>query len=327
VSDPVTPTGGPGQGQGESTLTVVVAGLANLGIAAAKAVGAMISGSSAMLSEAAHSLADTVSQVLLFVALRRSTKPASPRHPLGHGLEAYLWAFLASLATFVAGAVFSILEGLSKIFGGEHEGSPTVSYVVLAVALAMESVSLVRALRQARQGARRKGMPVPRYLHQTTDPTVRAVTLEDAAAVAGILLAAAGLALTEATGSPVWDGSASIAIGLILVAVAVALAQSNSSLLIARSAPAAVVQSLRDDLEATPDVISVPVFVTTVLGPGQLLVAAKVEFADEATADDIERIADEAERRMIDGHPGVRHVFLDPTAPHAVSGSRGTTGG
>ena len=128
-------------------------------------------------------------------------------------------------------------------------------------------------------------MPVPRYLHQTTDPTVRAVTLEDAAAVAGILLAAAGLALTEATGSPVWDGSASIAIGLILVAVAVALAQSNSSLLIARSAPAAVVQSLRDDLEATPDVISVPVYVW------------------------------------------VRHVFLDPTAPHAVSGSRGTTGG
>ena len=94
----MTPTGGPGQGQGESTLTVVVAGLANLGIAAAKAVGAMISGSSAMLSEAAHSLADTVSQVLLFVALRRSTKPPSARHPLGHGLEAYLWAFLASLA-------------------------------------------------------------------------------------------------------------------------------------------------------------------------------------------------------------------------------------
>jgi cation diffusion facilitator family transporter len=318
VSDPVAPSGGPGDGPGESVLTVVIAGAANLGIAAAKAVGAVISGSSAMLSEAGHSLADTVSQVLLFVALRRSTKPPSARHPLGHGLEAYLWAFLASLATFVAGAVFAVLEGLNKIFRGEHEGSPTVSYVVLAVALAIESVSLVRALRQARAGARRRGIRVLRYLRQSTDPTVRAVTSEDAAAVVGILLAAAGLALTEATGSPVWDGSASIAIGLILVAVAVALARSNSSLLIARSAPPAVVQALRDDLEATPDVISVPVFVTTVLGPGQLLVAAKVEFADDATADDIERTADEAERRMIARHPGVRHVFLDPTAPHTA---------
>jgi cation diffusion facilitator family transporter len=318
VSDPVAPTGGKGDGSGESTLTVVVAGLANLGIAAAKAVGAMISGSSAMLSEAAHSLADTVSQVLLFVALRRSTKPPTARHPLGHGLEAYLWAFLASLATFVAGAVFSVLEGVNKIIRGEHEGSATVSYVVLAIALAMESVSLVRALRQARAGAVRRRLPVPSYLSQSTDPTVRAVTLEDAAAVAGILMAAAGLALTEATGSAVWDGSASIAIGLILAAVAVALAKSNSSLLIARSAPRAVVQALRADLESTPDVVSVPVFVTTVLGPGQLLVAAKVEFADEATADDIERTADEAERRMIAGHPGVRHVFLDPTAPHTA---------
>jgi cation diffusion facilitator family transporter len=304
---PVTDTG-------DSLITVVVAGLANLAIAVAKFVGAFISGSSAMLSEAAHSVADTVTEILLFVALRRGAKAPDARHPLGHGRETYLWALLASLATFVAGAVFSVLEGVDKIVHGEEVGSPTISYLVLAVAFVVEGISLTRALQQLRENARRFRVRPRAVLQNTTDTALKAVTFEDSAALVGLLLAAAGLALTGATGTAVWDGVASIAIGAMLVVVATSLARTNSALLVGRSAAPGLDQALRRELEATPSVLSVPVFVTTVLGPGQLLVAAKVEFADGATADDIERIADDAERRLLRRYPGVRHVFLDPTA-------------
>jgi cation diffusion facilitator family transporter len=299
---------------GESLQTVVVAGVANLVIAVAKAIGAVISGSAAMLSEAAHSVADTVTEVLLFVALRRGTRPADARHPLGYGRESYLWALLAALATFVAGAVVSVLEGVDKILHGEHGGDSLVSYLVLAVAFVVEGASLLRALRQVRAGARRWRLRPSTYLRHTSDTTVKAVTFEDSAALVGLVLAAAGLTLTQTTGEAVWDGSASVLIGLILVVVAASLARSNSSLLVGRAALPQLEDLLRGELEALPGVNSVPLFVTTVTGPGRLLVAAKVEFADDATADDIERIADDAERRFVARFPGVEHVFLDPTA-------------
>ena len=301
-------------GTGESALTVVIAGIANLGIAIAKLLGAVISGSAAMLSEAAHSFADTVTEILLFVALRRGNRPADERHPLGYGRESYLWALLAAVATFVAGAVVSVLEGIDKIFHGGKSGDLLVSYVVLAVAFVLEGTSFVRAVRQVRRGARRWGLPPGTFLRNTSDTTVKAVTFEDAAALVGLVIAAGGLALTQLTGRPLWDGVASVVIGLVLVVVAVTLARANSSLLVGRSAFPALDDALRRELESLPGVASVPLFVTTVTGPGRLLVAAKVEFGDECTADDIERVADTAERRFVARFPGVEHVFLDPTA-------------
>jgi cation diffusion facilitator family transporter len=301
-------------GTGESMLTVVIAAAANLAIAVAKAIGALVSGSASMLSESAHSVADTVTEVLLFVALRRGAKPADVRHPLGYGRESYLWALLAALATFVAGAVVSVLEGLDKILHGGHGGHVLVSYVVLAVAFVVESASLLRALSQVRAGARRWRMRPRSYLRHTSDTTIKAVTFEDSAALAGLLLAGAGLALTSATGDVLWDGLASVLIGVILVVVAGTLAASNSSLLVGRAAMPALEEALRGELERLPGIISVPLFVTSITGPGRLLVAAKVEFADGWTADDIERVADDAERRLVARFPGVEHVFLDPTA-------------
>jgi cation diffusion facilitator family transporter len=303
----------------DSALTVVIAGAANLSIAVAKAIGALISGSAAMLSESAHSVADTVTEVLLYVAIRRGNRPPDARHPLGYGRESFLWALLAALATFVAGAVVSILEGIDKIRHGSAGGDLLVSYLVLVMAFVLEGVSFLRALQQVRRGARRWQMRPGTFLRQTSDTTVKAVTLEDAAALVGLVLAAVGLALTSATGSPVWDGLASVMIGLMLVAVAASLARSNSSLLVGRAALPVLEEALRRELAGVPGVVSIPLFVTTITGPGRLLVAAKVEFSDECTADDIERIADDAERRFIARFPGVEHVFLDPTAHHPQS--------
>ena len=300
-------------GGGESTGTVVVAGVANLAIAIAKLVGGLISHSSAMLSEAAHSLADTITEVLLFVALKRGNRPADDRHPFGYGRETYFWAFLAALCTFSVGAGFSVYQGVETILEGEEQGSPLVSYVILAVAFVLEGSSLLKAVRQVRGAARRRRISARRYLRTTTDTTIKAVTFEDAAALVGLVLAALGLLLEQLTGDPLWDGLSAILIGVLLVAVAVSLARANISLLIGQAVSESVEQELRAEITAMDQVDAVPFLLTSVVGPGQLLVAAKVDFADDATVADIERAADEAERRLVARHPGVRYVFLDPT--------------
>jgi cation diffusion facilitator family transporter len=302
-----------GSGGGESTGTVVLAGAANLGIAIAKLVGGLISHSSAMLSEAAHSVADTITEVLLFIALKRGNRPADDRHPFGYGRETYFWAFLASLATFALGAGFSVWQGVATIAGGEEQGSPQVAYIVLGVSFVLEGASWLKAVRQVRKAARRWRVSPGRYLSRTTDTTVKAVTFEDSAALVGLVLAAAGLFLEHVTGDPVWDGVAAILIGVLLLLVAYALARANVSLLIGQAASPRIEEELRAEIAALPHVEDVPILITSVIGPGQLVVAAKVDFTDDATADDIEATADEAERRLVARHEGVRYVFLDPT--------------
>jgi cation diffusion facilitator family transporter len=300
-------------GGGESTGTVVVAGLANLGIAVAKLVGGLLSHSSAMLSEAAHSLADTITEVLLFVALKRGTRAPDARHPVGYGRETYFWALLACLATFTLGAGFSFYQGVTTIVGGEEQGDPLVAYVVLAVSFVLEGTSLLKAVRQVRGSARRWGTTPRRYLAATTDTTVKAVTFEDSAALVGLVLAALGLFLEQITGSATWDGLAALAIGVLLLLVAGSLARANVSLLIGQSLPRRLEDQLRAEVAGLDQVVDVPVLLTTVIGPGQVIVSAKVDFADEVTVADIERASDEAERRLVARYPGVRYVFLDPT--------------
>jgi cation diffusion facilitator family transporter len=297
----------------ESVGTVIVAGLANLAIAIAKAVAGLISGSAAMLSEAAHSVADTTTEVLLYVALRRGARPADPVHPFGYGRESWVWAFIAALFTFVAGAGFSITHGVHTIRTGEHSGDYLVSYVVLAVSFAIESVSLARAVRQVRTAARRWDTTPARYLRLTPDTAVKAVFLEDSAALIGLLLAGLGVGLAQYTGDELWDGLASIAIGLLLLVVAAILARSNVSLLVGRSVPRRLRDLLEADLASLPIVDRVDTLLTMQLGPADVLVAAKVDFADDATGADIEAAADEAERRLAERYPGIRYVFLDPT--------------
>ncbi|WP_422769462.1 cation diffusion facilitator family transporter [Plantactinospora sp. WMMC1484] len=300
-------------GTSESVGTVVVAGLANLAIALAKLVAGVISGSAAMLSEGAHSIADTTTEVLLFTALRRGARPADRVHPFGYGKESYVWAFIAAVFTFVVGAGFSITHGVNTIRSGEHTGEFLVAYVVLVISFLIETVSLTRAVRQIRRASRERGISGARYLRNTADTTVKAVFLEDTAALIGISVAAAGLALSQATGSELWDGVASIVIGLLLLAVATILARSNISLLVGRAVPQAMYDQIHRELSALPTVERVDTLLTMHLGPDDILVAAKVDFRDEATGADIEAGAEEAERRLVGRFPHIRYVFLDPT--------------
>ncbi|MGW3631831.1 cation diffusion facilitator family transporter [Streptomyces sp. NPDC005122] len=303
-------------GAGESTVTVIVAALANLGIAVAKAVAGVISGSSAMLSEAAHSVADTVTEVLLLTALKRSEKPADEEHPLGYGPERYIWAMLAAVATFVGGAVFSIYDGVHTLVAGEELGNPVVSYVVLAVAFLLEGYSLRTGVRQARGEAARIGAPFKRYLRHTPDTAVKAVVLEDSAALIGLVLAAGGLLGGQLTGSGVWDAVASLCIGLLLLYVAWVLGRSNAELLIGRPLPKAVREGIRAELLAVEHVEAVLELTTLVQGPREALVAAKVDFRDVSTAAQIEWACEQAEQRLREAFPAVSRVYLDPTPGH-----------
>jgi len=297
----------------ESVGTVVVAGSANLAIAIAKAIAGLLSGSAAMLSEAAHSIADTTTEVLLYLALRRGARPADTRHPFGYGKESYVWAFLAALFTFVVGAGFAITHGVTTILVHQHTGDYLVSYVVLVVSFAIESVSLARAVRQIRRESRRWRATPRRYLRLTADTTVKAVFLEDSAALIGLVIAGVGLGLSELTGSELYDGIASILIGVLLLAVATILARSNVSLLVGRAVSERIHRQIERELLALPTVDRVDTLMTMLLGPDDILVAAKVDFHNDATGADIEAAADEADRRLTERYPEIGYVFLDPT--------------
>lgn len=309
--------GGEDDGGNESVGTVIVAGLANLVIAAAKFAAGLLSGSAAMLSEAAHSLADTVTEVFLFVALRRGGRPADEEHPFGYGKESFVWAFIAALFTFIGGAGFSVYHGVTTIIGGEHSGQYLLSYIVLAVSFLAEGASFLKAQRQVTGESRRWGISRRRFLRLTSDTTVKAVYFEDSAALIGLLLAAGGIALTQLTGSEVWDGIASILIGLLLLVVATTLARANVSLLVGRAVPRRMHNQIADDLAGLDVVTAVPTLLTMQLGPGEILVAAKVDFEDHVTGRVIEEASDEAERRLRARYPGIRYVFLDPTRGRA----------
>jgi cation diffusion facilitator family transporter len=302
-----------GTGNEESTATVLVAGAANLGIAVAKAAGGLISGSSAMLSEAAHSFADTITEILLLTALKRSEKPADDSHPLGYGRERYIWSMFASVATFVGGAVFSVTDGVYTLVHGEKLGDPLISYLVLAVAFLLEGSSLLKGVRQARGQAERHDVAVMTFLKHTPDTAVKAVVMEDSAALIGLALAGAGLLGGQLTGSGVWDGIASLGIGALLAWVAFVLGQANATMLIGRSIPAHMEREVEQILLSLPDVEAVLDLVTIMEGPNDVLVAAKVDFRNEATAEAVEWTCEDAERRLRERFPAVGRVFLDPT--------------
>lgn len=302
-----------GKSGGESTFTVIVAAAANLGIAVAKAVAGLISGSSAMLSEAAHSVADTVTELLLLTALKRSEKPADEEHPLGYGPERYIWAMLASVATFVGGAVFSLYDGIHTLVQGEELGNPLVSYLVLAVAFLLEGYSLRTGVRQVRAEAARLGSPATHYFRRTPDTAVKAVVMEDSAALVGLVLAAGGLLGGQLSGSGVWDGVASILIGLLLVYVAWVLGRSNAQLLVGRPLPAPMRAGVREELLSVPHIVDVLELTTLIQGPTEILIAAKIDFRDVSSAEQIERACDEAEQQLRERYPSIHRVYLDPT--------------
>ena len=298
---------------GESTLTVVLAGAVNLAIAIMKLIAGIITGSGAMLSEAAHSVADTFTEVLLLTALKRSERPADRVHPFGYGKERYFWSLLAAVSIFASGSMFAFYEGFSTVFGhAEEQSSPIVGYIVLALAFAMESVSWVQAVRQVRKESKAANRPLWTYLRLIDDPTPKTVLFEDSAALVGLVIAFAGIGLHQLTGSQVWDGAASIAIGLLLAFVAYLLGRTNRGLLVGRQADPQMVRGIRDHLGAAPEIEAVVDLQTMLMGADQVLVCARVDFDDALGAADVERACVRLATELTTDFNDVTEVFIEP---------------
>jgi cation diffusion facilitator family transporter len=300
----------------ESKGTVLLALGANLAIAVAKTVVGLITLSSAMLAEAAHSWADTLNQVFLLTSLFRAKKPADSAHPFGYGKERFFWSLLAAIGIFVTGAGFSVFQGIDSLFKS-HQEVPNkefiLSYIVLGFAFLMEGSSLIKATRQVRSEAKNQHRGFIEHLRKSNDPTVKTVTSEDSAAVTGILLAFAGLILHQVTGSAVYDGAASIAIGLLLAWIAYALGRDTKDLLIGESADPELRLDIIHAISRHDEVDGVVELLTMQLSPEEVLVAVKVDFADGLESQQIEDVSSEIDEELRREFPMVRHVFLDAT--------------
>ena len=305
--------------QSSTRVTVLIAGAANIGVGVIKLVAGILVGSSAMLAEAAHSAADTLNQGFLLTSVHRGERPADQRHPFGYGQERYFWSLLAAFGIFVAGAGFSVFEGVLALRHG-HSDNPLLAYIVLAVSGLAEGTSLARVLFQLRGEARSDHVEVIDHVRASPDMTVRAALFEDSAALVGLALAGLGLALRQLTGSPVWDGGASIAIGVLLIAVAVKLGLDSREYLIGRAADPRELALIREEIERAPGVEELLDLRTMHMGPDQIIVAARVAFSDDISADRAEDVADEIDWRLVSRLPQVSHVFLDPTQTPARRG-------
>ena len=299
---------------GESRTTVLIALAANAAIAVAKAVAGLVSGSSAMLAEAAHSVADTINQVFLLFSFAVSEREPDADHPFGYGKERFFWSFLAAVGIFVAGAGFSLYEGLHRVFGPQEEsGSYGIAYAVLAFSFLAEGSSLLRAYRQTRREAADKEQSHTGYVKESRDPTTKTVLLEDSAAVIGLVLAAAGVGLHQITGNQVYDGLASIAIAVLLAVVAFTLGRDTKALLVGEAATPEERKAICAVLDARPEVDRVVELLTMALAPERLLVAARIDLADGLSTDEVERASSEMDRELRERVPGVWQVFLDAT--------------
>jgi cation diffusion facilitator family transporter len=298
---------------GETKRTVLIAGAANLVVAVIKAVAGVLTGSSAMLAESAHSVADTINQALLLTSIKKASKPADDEHPFGYGQERYFWSLLAAFGIFMLGAGFSVFEGILALRGSEKSGSPLIAYIVLVAAGAAETVSFIRAYRQMRAEAKEEQTDLLEHVKSSPDTTVKAALFEDSAAVVGLALAALGIGLRQLTGSSSYDGAASIAIGVLLVIVAFRLGMDNRELLIGRAADKRDLDAIREVINASDGVDDLLELLTMHLGPDNLIVAARVALDDDLSADDAEDLADRIEHRLSERVPEVSHVFIDPT--------------
>ena len=299
------------EGAHSAGLTAVVAALAaNLGIAATKFVAYFITGSASMLAEGVHSVADSGNQLLLLLGRNRARRDRTEEHPFGFGRERYFYAFVVAVVLFTVGALFSIYEGVHKITHPEPISDPIVAFVVLALAIVMESLSLRTAVRESRE--QRNGDSWFRFIRRAKAPELPAILLEDMAALVGLLLATAGVALTVITGQEAWDGAGSLAIGVLLACVAAILAVEMKSLLIGESASAEVERAIVTALEAGPEVQCVIHMRTLHLGPETLLVTAKVAVRPYERAEQVVAGIDAAERRVRAAVPIAKVIYLEP---------------
>jgi cation diffusion facilitator family transporter len=299
---------------GGTRKTVLVAIASNSTIFLTKAVGGVISGSSALLAEAAHSLADTTNQCFLLFSLRLAERRGDETHPFGHGQERFLWAFMAAIFMFFGGAVFAVGYGIKELLSGGEEGSFAVAWFVLLISAVAEIISWLRAMRQARSEAKEAGLPFAQFIRESRDPTSKAVVFEDSAAVIGLAIAAFGIGMHQLTGQAAWDAAAAIAVGMLLMVTAVALGRDIRGLLTGEAARPVERERIKQVVREADEVQDVVELLTMVLGPSSLLVAARIDLKNELSAEQVERACNRIADALREAVPDVRQVFLDPTA-------------
>ncbi|MES2097484.1 MAG: cation diffusion facilitator family transporter [Pseudomonadota bacterium] len=300
----------------DNTRVLIIALAANVGIAVAKFVAAAITGSSAMLTEGVHSLVDSTNQLLLMYGQSRAAKPADALHPAGYGRELYFWSFVVALLVFALGAGVSVYEGVIHFLQPEPAVSPLIAYAVLAIAFALEAGSTVAAFNEFNRARGAKSWW--HALTSTKDATTVIVLLENGAAMAGILIAGIGLAISQASGDPRFDGIASILIGLLLGVVAIFLAREAKGLLIGEAADPVLIAGIRR--AATRDGITgVGEIMTIHNAPEQIVAAVNVDFDNRLSAGDVERIVDSIERDLQAEFPAIYRVYV---RPHEDAGAK-----
>ena len=298
----------------ESRFSLIVAFVANLFVAAAKLAAGLITGSAALLAEAAHSLADSTNEVMLGVSFRRARRPADAEHPFGYGGLRFVWAFLAAISSFVIGGCLSVGLAINDLVHGNVIGDFLVAWLVLGIAALADGAALVQTMRQARREAAIWGQPTVRYLRQTSDPTLRALAVEDTAALIGLFLAAAGLLVHELGGPASSDAIASLLIGVLLGVTAIGLARPLADLLIGRSMRPERLELARRTLAASPAVDEIRQLYAVHVAPQEVVLAAKVHPDPDLTVDELAKAMDESDARLRAELPEIGEVFIDVTA-------------
>jgi cation diffusion facilitator family transporter len=288
---------------------IIAALSANAGIAVAKFVGFAITGSSSMLAEGVHSIADTANQGLLLLGRKRASRAATPAHPFGYGRDRFFYSFVVALLLFTLGSVFALYEGIHKLSAPEELTSPLVAVAILVVAIALEGYSFRTAVGESRElkgNASWWG-----FIRQSVNPELPVVLLEDAGALVGLVFALAGVGLSVTTGDPVWDAIGTIAIGVLLGIIAVILIMETKSLLIGEAARPALVTTITSCLVGGP-VERVIHLRTQYLGPEELLVAAKIAVPASLPTEAVAEAIDAAEARLRATVPEARMIYLEP---------------
>jgi cation diffusion facilitator family transporter len=301
---------------GGGTRAIVAALIANAGIAIAKFIGYLITGSSSMLAEAVHSVADTSNQGLLLLGGRTARRKATSEHPFGYGRDRYFYSFVVALLLFTLGSVFALYEGIHKLEAHEPLTSPLVAVAILVVAIGLETYSFRTAIHESRP--LKGSLTWWQFIRQSKTPELPVVLLEDLGALVGLILALLGVGLSVLTGDPVFDAMGTICIGLLLGVIAIILIIEMKSLLIGEGAAAPVLAAIVSAVETVDDVQRVIHIKTQYLGPEELLVAAKIALAPGLPLEAVARAIDAAEARIRERVPDARVIYLEPDLDRAA---------
>jgi cation diffusion facilitator family transporter len=293
---------------------VVAALAANLGIAIAKFIAFLVTGSASMLAEAVHSVADTGNETLLLIGHGRSRRARTAEHPFGFGRERYFYGFVVAVMLFTVGSVFSVYDGIHKIISPEPLASPIVAYAVLGLSFVLEGLSLRTAIVEANEHRGQHGLRA--FVHITKIPELPVVLLEDTAALLGLVFAFLGVLLSQVTGHDEWDGAGSVAVGLLLACAAFIVGYETKSLLIGESATEEDSGKIVAALEGGPESFRLIHLRTSHIGPETLLVAAKIAVPGELTATDLTAGINAAESRIREAVPIAETIYLEPDIYH-----------